>query len=232
MAIDIHILGTRANVPISSRRHARHSGVIVEGEILLDAGERSYLRLRPRWTLITHFHPDHAFFVREPPAEKPEVLAPESDERCRATVVKPARPFRLGTWTITAIPLIHSRSVKAVAYRLDGAGKSILFTGDVLEIERRYHSLLRNLDLVITEGSFIRRGGLVRMDRQTGHRSGHAGLPDLIALFASFTRSIVVVHLGSWFYRDPRRAHEAVRALGRRHGVEARIAWDGMHVLV
>lgn len=230
--IDVHILGTRANIAASSRRHARHSGILINDELLLDAGERSYLRLEPKWTLITHLHDDHAFFVRDPLPERPAVYSPEPHAHCRATIVKPGRQFRLGTWTVTPIPVIHSRRVKAVAYRIDRGEKSFLFTGDVLEIERRHHRWLHDLDLVITEGSFIRRGGLVRVDEATGRRSGHAGLPELIALFAAFTRRVVVVHLGTWFYRDPRGARDRVRSLGEKHRVDVRVAWDGMHVVV
>lgn len=146
--------------------------------------------------------------------------------------MKPGRPLQLGPWTVTPIPVIHSRRVKAVSYRIDRGERSVFFTGDVLEIERRHHRLLHDLDLVITEGSFIRSGGLVRVNPITGARSGHAGLPELIALFAAFTRRIVVVHLGTWFYRDPRGARDRVRVLGEKHGVDVRIAWDGMRVAV
>jgi hypothetical protein len=74
-------------------------------------------------------------------------------------------------------------------------------------IEPRYQRRLRQLDLVVTDGSYLRRGGLVRVDAETGVRFGHAGVPDLVELFRRFTRRIVITHFGSWFYRGcPRRA--------------------------
>jgi glyoxylase-like metal-dependent hydrolase (beta-lactamase superfamily II) len=58
--VDVTILGTRGNVECTARGYSRHSGVLVDGTILLDAGERDYLKLRPKHVFITHLHPDHA----------------------------------------------------------------------------------------------------------------------------------------------------------------------------
>jgi hypothetical protein len=46
----------------------------------------------------------------------------------------------------------------------------------MIRIDSKQHRLLRNLDLVITEGSFIRSNGLVRIDAQTGEPLGHNGI--------------------------------------------------------
>lgn len=227
--IELRVLGTRGNIHPTAPRHAKHSGILLGDELLLDLGERSFLRLHPRWIVITHLHSDHAFFVEAPIEEKPRVYAPETHHHCRATILTPGERLRLGGWRITAIPTIHSHRIRSLAYRVDRGGKSLLYTGDLVGIHRKHHRLLGNLDLVITEGSFVRRGGLVRVSR-SGRRFGHAGIPDLIAFFAAFTPRILIVHLGSWFYRNPRAAHEQVRALGGMHGVEAAIGWDGMRL--
>jgi len=59
----IKILGTRGNVTASAPKHARHSGILVDGRLLLDLGEAAYLDYRPRYVFITHLHPDHAAFM-------------------------------------------------------------------------------------------------------------------------------------------------------------------------
>jgi hypothetical protein len=51
----ITILGTRGNIESAARRYSRHSGILVDRLILLDAGEREYLKLHPRYVFITIF---------------------------------------------------------------------------------------------------------------------------------------------------------------------------------
>ena len=62
----IKILGTRGEIEASALYHSRHSGVLIDKKILLDIGEEEFLKYKPKYILITHLHPDHAFFVREP----------------------------------------------------------------------------------------------------------------------------------------------------------------------
>jgi hypothetical protein len=82
------------------------------------------------------------------------------------------------------------------------------------------------VDLVITEGSLIRKGGLVRRDPATGKKVGRAGIPDLVEFFRPFTRWIVFTHVGSWFYKDVPAAVRKIEALG--DGVRVEAAYDGM----
>ena len=49
------------------------SGILVDNELLIDVGEKSFLNYKPKWILISHFHPDHAYFVRHGRQEVPEV---------------------------------------------------------------------------------------------------------------------------------------------------------------
>jgi hypothetical protein len=72
----------------------------------------------------------------------------------------------------------------------------------MISIDAKYHRLLRSLDLVITEGSFIRSKGLIRLDAQTNEPVGHNGIPDLIEFFSRFIRHIVITHFGTWFFKD------------------------------
>jgi hypothetical protein len=96
----------------------------------------------------------------------------------------------------------------------------------MVSIDRRYHRKLRGLDLVITEGSFIRRGGMVRRDAESGAEFGHAGIPDLVDFFQAFAPRIIITHYGSWFYRNIPAAINQIEALG--NGVRVTAAHDGM----
>src|SRR6266536_1855115 len=61
----VQILGTRGEIEAQAPKHSRHTGILVDNKILIDVGEPEYLKYNPKFILITHFHPDHAFFIRE-----------------------------------------------------------------------------------------------------------------------------------------------------------------------
>lgn len=96
----------------------------------------------------------------------------------------------------------------------------------MVAVERTYQRRLARLDLVITEGSFMRKGGLVRTDPTTGRPFGHAGIPDLVEFFRERTPHIVITHFGSWFYKDIPDAVGRIEALG--DGVRVSAAHDGL----
>jgi hypothetical protein len=70
-------------------------------------------------------------------------------------------------------------------------GERFLYSSDLVKIRPRFHRLLKDLDLVITEGSFIRSKGLIRKDKKTGLPIGHNGIPDLVGFFRRYTKRIV-----------------------------------------
>ncbi|MGZ5469001.1 MAG: MBL fold metallo-hydrolase, partial [Candidatus Aminicenantales bacterium] len=76
----ITILGTRGEIDQTAPYHSRHSGILIDGSLMVDLGEREFLDRKPKAVLITHLHPDHAYFVRagaeRPPAGVP-LFAPE-----------------------------------------------------------------------------------------------------------------------------------------------------------
>ena len=111
---EVRILGTRGNIEPKNRRHARHSGVLLGGELLLDLGEPRFLRYHPRWILVTHLHPDHAFFMKRPVTGL-RVYAPEAHRSARVRVVRPREALRLGSWRVTALPVLHSQKVRSAA---------------------------------------------------------------------------------------------------------------------
>jgi ribonuclease BN (tRNA processing enzyme) len=225
----LKILGTRGNILPSAPRYARHSGILVDSRILLDLGEAAFLRYRPRHIFITHLHHDHAAFPRTRAVTGAEIFLPEPAPGLPAGRVV-SGPVRCGAYRIVPVPTVHSLKVRSVGYIIEAGGRRVFFSSDLVSIERRYHRRLRRLDLVITEGSYMRRGGLVRTDPASGRRFGHTGIPDLVDFFRPFAPSIVFTHFGSWFYKDIAASIRQIAALG--DGVRTSAARDGLVIEV
>ncbi len=223
----IKILGTRGEIETSSPRHFNHSGILLDGKILLDLGEEKFLKYKPKYIFITHFHPDHAFFVREPEKRikiKIPIYSPEN--------LKPGKPIKVNSYKFTPIPTFHSKIVDSVAYLVEKKNKRFLYTGDMVWIEKKYHHLFKNLDLVITEASYYRKGGLVRKDKKTGKIYGHTGVPNLINLFKKFTSHIVFLHFGSWFFKDIKEARKKLDKLAKENKLKITVAYDNLELVI
>lgn len=229
----IRILGTRGEIEETARYHSRHSGILIDGTLLVDLGEPEFLAHAPKAVLITHLHPDHAYFVRlgaaRPPTAIP-IYAPEPRPEAALTVLGEAQT--IAGYDVRPVPTHHSLKVRSQAYLVSDGSAKILYTGDLIWINKEHHPLLEGLDLVITEASYFRKGGLVKRDKITGTIYGHAGVPDLVRLFKDFCRRIVLAHFGAWFYKDIGRARSAIRALGRENGVRLEAGRDGQEIVI
>jgi ribonuclease BN (tRNA processing enzyme) len=227
----ITILGTRGEVECSTPYHSRHSGVLIDDTLLLDLGEREYLNHRPKAILITHLHPDHAFFVRdekEPfPLETP-IFGPEKTMNADIKILDEKK--NIAGYTVHPIPTHHSIKVKSQAYLITKESYKLLYTGDMIWINKEYHPLFEGLDLVITEGSYLRKGGLVRRDKRTGKIYGHAGIPDLIRLSKDYCDHLVLIHFGSWFYKDVSQARKKIKEFAKQNGLTITPGYDNMKV--
>lgn len=229
----ITFLGTRAYIDASKPYHSNHSGALLDNRILLDLGEETFLSYKPDLVLITHLHPDHAFFIETKEIRKttiPSIYAPEAYKPFK--VQKKTRTFTFDGYTITPIPTIHSKKVKSQAYLIKKKKKKILYTGDLVWIEKKYHHLLHNLDAVIVDGSYLRKGGLVRRDKETGEIFGHKGIPDWIHFFHDATNTIIITHLGSWFFDIPaKKARQKIKAITPKT-MDIIIAYDGCNITI
>jgi ribonuclease BN (tRNA processing enzyme) len=230
----IKILGTRGEIEASAPYHSRHSGLLIDGELLLDLGEREFLRYEPGRVLLTHLHPDHAFFMR--PAEKAAIdipmFAPEPYRANGIMVSKLGGRRDMGGYAVRPIPTIHSHRLESQAYLVEYGGRRVLYTGDLIWIKKWYTRYFKNLDLVITEASFMRKEGMVRRNEESGKIYGHAGVPRLVEYFSRYSDTIVLVHFGSWFYRNNREAHKKIDQLARQHDVDIRAGYDGLELTV
>ncbi|MDE1925189.1 MAG: MBL fold metallo-hydrolase [Patescibacteria group bacterium] len=226
----ITLLGTRGMVTPSALHYHKHSGILVSGKLLFDVGEKVFLRHKPKAIFITHLHPDHAFFVEEPVfLSSVPIYAPEQKE---FAFIKIAKPVRIGLYRITPLPTEHSARVKSCAYLIEHGKKRILYTGDLVWMQKKYRDQLGKLDCVITEGSFLKEGGMIRKDIKTGKLFGHAGIPNLLRLFKPHTRTVVLAHFGSWFFKDIKQSRALIASLGKKYDVTPIVAHDGMTLTV
>jgi ribonuclease BN (tRNA processing enzyme) len=222
----VKISGTRGEIKIRRPLHDNHSGILIDKTILCDIGEKKYLRYNPKFILITHLHPDHAFFISEKDTIDIDipVFAPEKSVKLKNIKVL-SKPFIQNDYKITPIPTIHSLKVKSQGYLIEKMNKKIFYTGDIIGIKKRFHHRLQKLDAVITEASFFRKGGIVRMNNR-GRKFGHAGVPDLVDFFKRFTHHIIFTHFGTWFLKDPQAAEKKIKAL-EKNEIILDIAYDG-----
>lgn len=231
----IKILGTRGEISESAPYHSKQSGILLDGKLMLDLGEEEFLQYEPANIIFTHLHPDHAFFVRDP-ENAPEIDArmygPEPYHRGPVKVIKYTGAGKIGGYHIRTVPTIHSQKVKSQGIIVSRHEKKILYTGDLIWIKRWYHRYFRDLDLVITEASFIRRSGMVRRERRRGNIYGHAGIGRLISTFSKCTGHIVLTHFGTWLYKDIKEARKRIREIAGREGVEVTVGYDGLEIKI
>jgi ribonuclease BN (tRNA processing enzyme) len=223
--VRLRILGTRGNIQKSAPRYFKHSGILIDDCLLLDVGEKEFLKCRPQWIFITHLHPDHAALKAGDIPKNIPVYVPEIS-RILPGAQKVSETVVVGAYTVTPIPTVHSQHVKSVGYIVQKGKQKLFFSSDLIRIESKYHWLLRGMNLIITDGSFIRSKGLIRLDARTREPFGHNGIPDLVKFFSPFTDCIVFTHFGTWFFRDIAKSRQKVESLG--NGVRVISAYDGM----
>jgi ribonuclease BN (tRNA processing enzyme) len=225
----IEVLGTRGEIKASMPDHDNHSGVLIDERIMFDIGEKEFLDYHPENIFITHLHPDHAYFVRNNRDIDFPVFAPESYKDL-SNVVVASKELIIGPYKITPVPTHHSKLVKSQAYIIEKGDEKLIYTGDVVWIDKEYHPLFAGLDLAITDGSYVRKGGLVLKDKETGQLYGHTGIPNLISMFKEYTRNIMFVHFGGWFFESPEQSLEKLNELGRENNINIIAGADGMEI--
>lgn len=224
----IRILGTRGKIEPKAESHVNHTGFLIDEKILIDVGEEKYMDHRPKAVVFTHFHPDHAFFVLDKKKFSPKVpvFGPEAHELVPNLKVI-SGPFEIDGYRFNPVPVIHALRLKSLGYVIQKGQKKIFITGDVAWIEKANLAEISNMDLVITEASFIHKGG--RINRKKDRIFGHTGIPDLIRLLSPITGKIVFCHYGEWFFENkPEESKQRIKSI--EANVELIPAHDGMEI--
>lgn len=228
MSLSIVTLGTKGYIPEQKHRYRNHSGILVDSSILLDVGEKKFLKHNPLSIFITHFHPDHAFFVtKKTESIDCKIFGPSTFEEPHIKALK--RSVKIDGFKITPIPTIHTFKIPSQGYIVEGKGKRIFYSGDIITIEKKYLTKLKKLDAVITEASYFRRGGMIR--KFEAGIAGHNGIRELVRLFRPYTHRIIFVHFGSWFLNDVKKAKKILLSLSDET-LTTEVAFDGKEFLI
>ncbi|NIR30461.1 MAG: MBL fold metallo-hydrolase [Gammaproteobacteria bacterium] len=237
--MQLTFLGTRANIPSRTRRHRRHSALLVaygDDRIMVDCGgdwRRALARVDPSAIVLTHAHPDHAAGLEDGAscpvfatdiAWEPLLRFPIPERRTVAT----REPFVIGGVGFEAFEVEHSLRAPAVGYRITTGGASVFYVPDVVSIPERADAL-RGIALYIGDGSTMTRP-IVRSGE--GQRFGHAAIRTQLDWCAQKgVPRALFTHCGSQIVRaDERMLGARLRALARPLGVTAGFARDGLVV--
>lgn len=234
-------LGTRGYIAARTRRHSRHSALLVSyraRKIMIDCGEDWRGRLSavdPNAIFLTHAHPDHAWGLQD--GAPCPVYASAKTWRAigdfpieRRMTVRPRKPVKAHGMAFEAFPLIHSFRAPAVGYRISAGGAAVFYAPDVVDIIDR-NAALDGVACYIGDGSTMTRSMVRRRgDRLFGHTTMRAQLG--WCADAGVERAIFT-HCGAGVVEgDERTLGAKLRKMGRARGVEARIAHDGLEVVL
>ena len=234
-------LGTRGYIEESTRRHRRHSSLLIayrKRRLMIDCGEdwRDHLaKVSPDAILLTHAHPDHAWGLdRGAPcpvygtAETWNSLQryPVSDRR----VIHNRSRFDVGDLSFEAFPVVHSLHAPAVGFRITGGRTALFYVPDVVDIPDR-HKALAQVALYIGDGASPTRP-LIR--HRGGSLFGHTTIRAQLGWCqAAGISKAVFTHCGSEIVTgDGRKIGAQLRAMGRIRNVEVRIAHDGLQLML
>ncbi|MFA5074775.1 MAG: MBL fold metallo-hydrolase [Candidatus Babeliales bacterium] len=231
----IKILGTRGEIEPSSPYHKRHSGILIDNTIMIDVGEKEFLKYKPKAIFITHLHPDHAFFVKlkkDSPDFKLlkdlDLYAPEKKYFDFINIESKTKIIE--NYKITPIKTEHSLKVKSQGYLIEKNNQKIFYTGDLFWIKKENQKKLKKVSLVITEASFIQKNGCIR--RHNGSQPfGHTGIPNLINFFKPYTNNILFMHFGSWFYNyGAKKARIKLKNMSKQNNINILVGYDGLEI--
>ncbi|HYA17311.1 MAG TPA: MBL fold metallo-hydrolase [Bryobacteraceae bacterium] len=237
----LKFLGTRGEIDLRTRLHAMHSSAVVSyrgGQVTVDCGadwlDRVFA-MRPRAIVLTHGHPDHAWGLKNGAPCK--VFATEETWTNLAgapiadrAVVEPRKPFELNGITFEAFPVRHSIRCPAVGYRITAGRSAVFYVPDLVHIDDT-HEALRDIRMYIGDGASLTRP-MVR--RQGDQLFGHAAIRTQLTWCRSEeVPAAVFTHCGSEIVGgDPAKMESAVRDLGSARGVNARLAFDGLEIIL
>jgi phosphoribosyl 1,2-cyclic phosphodiesterase len=234
-------LGTRGEIDARTRRHRMHTSLLVSycgAKVMVDCGLDwlgKLQRVDPSAIVLTHAHPDHAWGLKRG-APCPVYATQTTWQELQhypikdRHVIKERTPTKICGITFEAFPVEHSVLSPAVGYRVSAARARIFYVPDLIFIHDR-KAALKGVQMYIGDGatvtrSFIRRRGEALI--------GHSPVRTQLTWCEkeSVPRAIIT-HCGSEIVTGQNRKILAiVRAMAAERGIEVRIAYDGMKVML
>lgn len=234
--IKLMFLGTRGEIDARSRRHRRHSSLLIQdgdARIMIDCGTDWLDRVNsiaPTAIVLTHAHPDHAAgLAKGAPCpvyatkETLDLIGRYPIDDCREVPLR--RTTAISGLKFKAFPVEHSLRAPAVGYRISAKAGSLFYLPDVANLPNAADAL-RGIALYIGDGATIKRS-MVR--KRSGILIGHAPVTVQLGWCANAgVRRAIFTHCGSAIVRgDARKLHASIRQLGHERGIDARLACDG-----
>lgn len=235
-------LGTRGNIDIRSRRQRRHTSTLVSfrgAVVMIDCGAdwlEALHRVNPGAIVLTHAHPDHVGGLRR--GTPCPVYAPSSVWNAieRWPIANRLRlasrhPTEIRGILFEAFPLEHSVIAPAVGYRITAGSTSLFYAPDVLKI-RHARRALDAIAIYVGDGATITRP-IVRTERRRHVPVGHASIAmQLDWCNRAGVGRAVFTHCGRAVVANYARAAAEGVELGRAVNIDARIARDGLEIVV
>lgn len=232
--------GTKGEIEESSPRHNYHSSLIVREEntdLLIDFGAKHNPGLSKiinsfNFILITHAHPDHYIWTLEeensitaPVYMTPETFNYGKNKPSNHRIIKSGKEYILNDLKITAYEVMHSIKCPAVAYKIKG-DKTIIYAPDILDFNEDKGILLRDIDLMIADGSSLN----INMARRKDDKLfGHTMIKTIIGWCKKYNvKNLIITHCGKQVVTM--KEDELMEKIKEYSGelVSVRVAYDGL----